>query len=253
MSAASPLTQYMSTGDRRGAGEWLVREFGREVVRLCQAIVRDETVAQDLAQDVFVRALTSLDGFRGEASSRTWILRIARNRCIDHLRSAVRDPWGGASVREFDPDGHYEEPALPDPSGSRIDLRAALDELTPGERALVVLRVLYGRDYAELAKEMDLGEGALRMRYARAIAKLRAALEVGVQLGCTDAGVAYGRSARFASRYEAPPTASDDSAASDLPTLLGIRPDRPMRRALSALFLDVRDEVLDRIRERLVR
>jgi RNA polymerase sigma-70 factor (ECF subfamily) len=237
MSTADPLSGYVTAGDARGAGEWLVTQFGREVVGLCRAIVRDPTLAQDLAQDVFIRALTHLEGFRGEASPRTWILRIARNRCIDHLRSAGKDRWDGGSAGVEDPDLLPEEPALPEVSfGQRIDLRAALDALTAGERALVVLRVLHGLDYAELSEEMGVGEGALRMRYARVIAKLREALEgEPLERSFGTEARAYARRS-LAEAMPAPP-----------------RAETSMRDALNQLYFEVPGRALDAIRERLAR
>jgi hypothetical protein len=89
----------------------------------------------------------------------------------------VRDPWHWDSQAGEDPDLQPEEPRLPEgPFGWRIDLHAALAALVPDERALVVFRVLHGLDYAELSREMGVAESALRMRYARALEKLRAGL-----------------------------------------------------------------------------
>lgn len=177
MSAELSLQGFVATGDRRGAADWLIAQFQRDVVGLCRAIVRDAGVAEDLAQDVFVRAFTSLDGFRGEASPRTWLLRIARNRFIDHLRQEGRVPWRDDSRAGEDPDLEAAEASLPEcPVDAGLELHAALATLAPEERALVVFRVLHGLDYAELSREMTVAEGTLRMRYKRAIEKLREAL-----------------------------------------------------------------------------
>lgn len=168
---------WIGSGNLRHAGEWLVHSYADEVLGLCGAMVRDRHAAEDLAQDVFGRAFAGLEGFRAEASPRTWLLRIARNRCIDHLRARRRDPWGGAAD-ETDPDVQPDEaPLPPDLILRRADVEDALSELSEGERALVVLRFKNGLDYAELAHAFGLKEGAVRMRVSRALGKMRAALE----------------------------------------------------------------------------
>ena len=62
-------------------------------------MVRDSRLAEDLSQDVFARAFAALDGFRGEASPRTWLLKIARNRCLDHLDHLEAHAVGRARAR----------------------------------------------------------------------------------------------------------------------------------------------------------
>src|SRR5688500_4997480 len=89
-NADSELVERIKDGDVRSAGALLVTRFADEVYALCRAMVRDPVEAEDLSQDVFGRAFASLRSFRGEATPRTWILRIARNRCIDHLRAQKR-------------------------------------------------------------------------------------------------------------------------------------------------------------------
>src|SRR6185295_11719533 len=74
------------------AASMLIRQHAPAVFALCRAMVRDTPLAEDLSQDVFARAFGALEGFRGEASPRTWLLKIARNRCLDHLARARRDP-----------------------------------------------------------------------------------------------------------------------------------------------------------------
>ena len=145
---------YLDAGDLRQAGTWLVQRHARDVLGLCGAMVRDPTTAEDLTQDVFGKAFTALGQYRREASSRTWLLAIARNRCIDHLRAMRRDPWRGVPPDDAsaDPDRVPDPtPLSPELLTSRAQVEAALDELAEGERALVVLRYRHGLDYRELA------------------------------------------------------------------------------------------------------
>jgi RNA polymerase sigma-70 factor (ECF subfamily) len=168
------LLALIARGRLREAGEQLVRAHARDVVGLCRAMVRDGDAAEDLAQDVFARAARALGEFRGEAASRTWILGIARNRCIDHLRARARDPWADAADADADADAVPDDAPLPhDLLSRRGEVDAALASLAEGDRALVVLRFGHGLDHAELADVFGVREGAVRMRLSRALARMR--------------------------------------------------------------------------------
>jgi RNA polymerase sigma-70 factor, ECF subfamily len=205
--ADSQLRSYLDAGDLRRAGTWLVERHTDEVLALCRAMTHDPTAAEDLAQEVFGRAFSALPGFRGEASSRTWLLSIARNRCVDHLRERRRDPWAGALGVEPDqqPD---EAPLPPDLLGRRAEVEVALAQLAEAERALVVLRFRHELEYDELAGVFGLREGAVRMRLSRAIARMRSALEpterVAIHELLESAQAAPRRAAEAAPRAAAP-------------------------------------------------
>jgi RNA polymerase sigma-70 factor (ECF subfamily) len=173
----APFRAHLASGDMRRAGEWLVQRHASEVLGLCAAMVRDRHAAEDLTQDVFGRAFASLAEFRGEASARTWLLAIARNRCLDHLRRARRDPWAGTAPDDIEPDVHADDaPLPPERLLYRDDVEAALEALAEGDRALVVLRFRHGLEYPELAVAFGLREGTVRMRISRALARMREAL-----------------------------------------------------------------------------
>jgi RNA polymerase sigma-70 factor (ECF subfamily) len=175
VTTASPeLVQLIARGERKRAGCLLVRDHAAAVFALCRALVRDSRLAEDLSQDVFTHALAALGRFRGDASPRTWLLRIARNCCLDHLDRARRAPWGSSGA---EPD-HYPADALaPDDLLSvREDTELAMSVLGETERALVVLRFGHGVSYRELAESFALREGTVRMRVSRALARMHAAL-----------------------------------------------------------------------------
>jgi RNA polymerase sigma-70 factor (ECF subfamily) len=165
------FSDALRLGNHQSAGEWLVRRFAPEVFGLCLAIVQDRPQAEDLSQEVFASAFAALGGFRGEASARTWLLKIARNRCIDHLRKRKR--WSGLDD-DGDPDEIAEEVSLPNTILSRrSDIELALVGLEEVERALIVLRFSHGLDYEELAAAFGLKSGTTRMRVSRALGKMR--------------------------------------------------------------------------------
>src|ERR1700722_20203747 len=160
---------WIERGELRRAASSLVVAYGSDVLSTCIAMVRDRAAAEDVTQEVFGDAVRALATFRGESSPRTWLLSIARNRCIDYLRARKRDPWGGAGgaidEREADPDAHPDHLAeggewLAD----RSLVARGLDALAEGDRALIVLRFRNGLEYGELASAFGLREGTVRMR-----------------------------------------------------------------------------------------
>jgi RNA polymerase sigma factor (sigma-70 family) len=172
----APFRALLAGGDQRGAAAWLVRQHANDVLGLCVAMVRDRALAEDLAQDAFSRAFAGLSGYRADASASTWLLAVARNRCLDHLRQARRDPWAGASLDEEASEIPDDAPLPPEQILRRADVGAALSALSEGERALVVLRYKSELEYAELAEAFGLQEGTVRMRLSRALGRMRAAL-----------------------------------------------------------------------------
>jgi RNA polymerase sigma-70 factor (ECF subfamily) len=178
------VEQWIRDGQLRRAAAWLVASYGSDVMATCRAMVRDPAAAEDVAQEAFSDALRALGGFRGESSARTWLLSIARNRCIDYLRARKRDPWaragGGAAGGDDaagDPDAHPDQGALgADWLADRSVLLRALDALGEGDRALVTLRFRNGLEYDELATAFGLREGTVRMRVSRALARMREAI-----------------------------------------------------------------------------
>jgi|GEM_PF-571337 len=171
---APQVLARLDAGDVRGAAAWLVRGYSRDVYQLCASFSRES--AEDLAQDVFGKAFANLAGFRRDASPRTWLLRIARNHCVDHVRAARRDlrePSG-----EAEPDDYTDESAaLPaDLLSRRGEVEQALAELSDSDRALVVLRFRNGFGYDELADVFGVRQGTVRMRLSRALGRMRSAL-----------------------------------------------------------------------------
>jgi RNA polymerase sigma-70 factor (ECF subfamily) len=173
------VAQWIEAGDLRRAASSLVVSYGSDVLATCIAMLRDRTAAEDVTQEVFSDALRALSTFRGDSSPRTWLLSIARNRCIDYLRARKRDPWGGAiDDGSSDPDAHADQAAFGSEwFADRSVVLRALDALAEGDRALIVLRFKNGLEYEELATAFGLREGTVRMRVSRALARMRQVLE----------------------------------------------------------------------------
>ena len=157
----------------------LVGRHGRAVLNLVARMVRDGGVAEELAQDAFVKAFSALRSFDPSYKFSNWILRIAHNTAIDYLRRARPDMVSfdaGAS-------GHGLADALIDDRerspldravqrGLREDLEAALGQLRPEYRRLVIMRYLEDLSYEEIADILGLPLGTVKSHLHRARAAL---------------------------------------------------------------------------------
>ena len=147
------------------AVERLLREYQDPIHRFLRAMVRDAAEAEDLCQEVMLRAIRNCGSFRGECSFRAWIYRIARNLALNHLAShrvARRSP----SPPEDLPLGAAGP--LPDPA-----LWRAVARLPPGQRQSLLLRVVHGLTHKEAAQVLGVSEGTVKTQCHLALGKLR--------------------------------------------------------------------------------
>ena len=153
-------------GDRLALGAF-VRQSQGEVWRLV-AHLTDPSEADDVTQDVYVRAWRALPAYRADASARTWLLTIARRACADSLRARGRRRRLAARVEGA---ASTEDPTSPDGSGVQA-LNALIAELSPDRREAFVLTQLVGTSYEEAAGICGVPVGTIRSRVARARAEL---------------------------------------------------------------------------------
>jgi len=138
-----------------------------EVWRVC-ARLGDHADADDLTQEVYLRALPALARFRGDASARTWLLQITRHVCADHVRRVTRRrALVSRLARRASEDDLVEAPRTGD-----LDLEDAIQTLTPDRREAFVLTQVVGLSYAEAAEVCEVPIGTIRSRVARARADL---------------------------------------------------------------------------------
>ena len=151
----------------------LVREHGESVYRTALSMVSDPDVAQDVAQETFLKAYRALPGFRGDAAFRTWILTIAANAARGALRRSGRR-------RETDIDAVppvASEEASPEDDAVLADeaarARQALEQLPEKQRLSIQLRVDQGLSFREIGEIIGSSEGAARVNYFHGIRRLR--------------------------------------------------------------------------------
>ena len=163
--ALTELALRARAGDRVALSDF-VRATQDDVWRVC-AHLASPAQADDLAQEVYVRALRALPRFRAESSARTWLLAIARHTAIDAVRAAMRRRrlLARAPVPEDEADRTGD-----------TDLTELVAALDPDRRSAFVLTQIAGCSYEEAAEICDCPVGTIRSRVARARGELVDAL-----------------------------------------------------------------------------
>jgi RNA polymerase sigma-70 factor (ECF subfamily) len=174
---------------REPAFRELIRRYERPVFSLIYRMVRDSTVAEDLAQDTFIKVLNHLDKYRPEFKFSSWLFKIANNVAIDHLRRRQLDTvsMDGSPHAATAAEAESSSFELADQAESPLDelasrelgaiIEQAIGSLRPEYRNCIMLRHVEGRSYEEIAATLDLPLGTVKTYIHRARQQLREALE----------------------------------------------------------------------------
>jgi len=166
------------------AFEQLVARYQNKIVGFVARMLHDSDEAEDVAQEVFIKAYRSLDSFRGASSFSTWLYRIATNLCIDRSRKRKRSPQSAYSLdepidTEDEGSGRREIPdfsAEPQSGVERDELRRqvrqTMAEMPEKLRAVLVMCDLQGMAYEEIAAALDCPIGTVKSRLFHARADL---------------------------------------------------------------------------------
>jgi RNA polymerase sigma-70 factor, ECF subfamily len=157
-------------GDRSALGA-AIRRAQPDVWRLTAHLVGREQ-ADDVTQDVFLRAYRSLPGFRAESSGRTWLLAIARHTCADAVRSLRRQRRLHARLVASHGDGSRDQSTSLESHDGAVGLDDLLTRLDVDRRSAFVLTQVLGCSYHEAAEVCGVPVGTVRSRVARARAEL---------------------------------------------------------------------------------
>lgn len=167
------------------AFEQLVLKYQTAVYNLCLRMTGDPEDAADMTQESFLKAWRNLESFQGNSAFSTWLYRLASNTCLDHLRSVKRRPQ--LSLVMEDEDGEAQALDVPDSAPTPEEQVIALDEqsrlnealqaLEEDQRQILILRAVNGLSYTEIAEALQLKEGTVKSRLARARDQLRKKLQ----------------------------------------------------------------------------
>ena len=164
---------------------WLT-DHGNALFAFARRRVGSDAAAEDLVQDTLLSAWRSRDGFRGDASVRTWLIAILRRKVVDHYRRSAREGAMVSLSQFFGPEGGRLEPVRRDaiaPEGPleaaelRADLAACADGLPPTLAGAFVLREIDGKNAETVCQELGITPSNLWARLHRARLWMRACLE----------------------------------------------------------------------------
>lgn len=172
--------QRDKTGDTRPF-DVLLRRHQHFVVGNCRFLTRSRGEAEDLAQEVFVKAYFAIRRFEGRAQFRTWIQRIKVNHCLNFLRKNQ-----GVAMVDVDDPSLAEDPRLEQPAVATTQLERAeqrqriarvLDAMTDTLRIPLILRDADGMSYEDIAERLGIRLPAVKMRIKRGREEFRRLLD----------------------------------------------------------------------------
>jgi RNA polymerase sigma-70 factor (ECF subfamily) len=181
LTSETELIARSRAGDREAFCR-LAALHARRVHTLALRFCRDAADAEDLSQEVWLRAFCSLDTFRAESSFYTWLRRIAVNTFLNERRAA-RSRFEDAARRLEDADADAGTNACAPDAESALHerllagrVRDALSELSPQQRLVFLLKHEEGMTCEEIALTLSCSAGTVKKSLARSLAKLRARL-----------------------------------------------------------------------------
>ena len=183
------LIRQAAAGDQNAFAA-LLAAYQKPVYNLALRMTGSPDDALDLSQEAFLRAWRGLSGYRFDASFSTWLYRLTGNVCIDFLRRRKKEK----TIPLYYTDEENEEQELPRPPTplphpapatedqallrlEQSQVAEAMAKLEPEYRQALILRVIDGLSYAEIAAATDVPEGTVKSRIARAREKMRRLLK----------------------------------------------------------------------------
>lgn len=152
------------------AYEELMRRYQRTLFNVCARYLGNERDADDVCQEVMLKVLHGLKQFEGKAKFKTWLYSITYNECITQYRKEKR------KRRLLDALSLDEQEELVEPESPLAEsqgLNKMLSHVNPIDREILVLRFIAELEFQEIANIMHMGLSATKMRYKRALEKLR--------------------------------------------------------------------------------
>ena len=172
MKTDQELLGLVARGDPAGTTA-LFEKYSEPLLRFSARMLNNRPEAEEVTQDVFLKMITRVEQYDGRAPVASWLFAIAANACRDRLRRGKR-----ASVVPLDavaeaPDKQESaEDRLADRQRKQA-VRKALSSLSEEQREALILARYHGMPYSEIARTLNISEGAVKTRIFRAIESLK--------------------------------------------------------------------------------
>ncbi len=168
------LVAAARSGDREAFDE-LVRATHRDAYGLALRLTGDEEDARDVVQDAYIRAYRGIRRFRGEARFSTWLYRIVANTANTHLTRRARHRHEPLELSDEPVERRPDDDPVARAEAVELgaELEAAIAELPPRLRSVVVLRDVYDMAHEAIADELGISVSAAKVRLHRARRRLR--------------------------------------------------------------------------------
>jgi len=169
------LVERVQKGDKR-AFDLLINKYQHRIVSLVARYVSDQTEAQDVAQEAFIKAYRAIERFRGDSAFYTWLYRIAINTAKNWLVARKRRPPAtdidATDAEQYDMESRLKEQGTPENELMREEIKRTvfdtISELPDDLRTAIMLREMEGMSYEDIAITMDCPIGTVRSRIFRA-------------------------------------------------------------------------------------
>jgi len=178
MKSDHELLQMVRRGDPAGT-EALFEKYSGPLLRLADRMLFNRAEAEEVAQEVFVKMISRVEQYDGRAAVSSWLFAICANACRDRLRRSRR-----AVVVPLD--AAAETASATEAADDRLlgqerrsAVRAALSRLSEEQREALILARYHGMPYAEIARVLDITEGAVKTRIFRAMETLKSIFSEG--------------------------------------------------------------------------
>jgi RNA polymerase sigma-70 factor (ECF subfamily) len=184
LTTETELIEQLKKGEE-AAFRSIVDQWKDMVYNTVLGIVQNETEAEDITQDVFIKVFENISSFKGDSKFSTWLYRIATTTSLDHLRSRRRKKrfgsvfsLGGGEENESDqvPDFHHPGVKLDNKERSKV-LFKAIEKLPENQKAAFTLHKLEGLSYRDISDILHISVSAVESLMSRANGNLRKQLE----------------------------------------------------------------------------
>jgi len=180
----SQLIESALEGDQKAYGD-IVSRFREQIFHFIFRMVKDKAQAEDLTQETFIKAFRALASFNSDYAFSTWLYKIAANNCIDYFRKkklATTSLDTPIKAKDGDLQRDFADQEL-GPESELISkeqtnqIQTAIDSLPAKYKQAIILRHSQDKSYEEIAEELDIPLGTVKVRIFRAREMLKARMK----------------------------------------------------------------------------